>query len=113
HGTIIQNILNGTIEAAPVDSNILALSLKKDPTLKHRIKIIESWGPYPLHPFVIRKGFDTTLKQKIIQTLKEMSLDKQYQHILEKYLVVGFKEINEKDLEESKKLIESCENLTF
>ena len=111
--TIINNVRSGLIDAAAVDSNVLALQHKKDRSLKHHVKIIESWGPFPLQPFVIRKGFDKTLKQDIGSALKEMPQFDEHKHVLSHYLIEGFGDVCDKDFDRGKALLKSCEGMCF
>ena len=113
HVASIQNVVAGTIDGASIDSNVLSLRHKQDKNLKHQIKIIETWGPFPLQPFVIRKGFDKNLKQEITQALQEMNRDPKYKKILENNLIEGFNPVYEKDFESGKKLLEACKDLRF
>ncbi len=34
-------------DAAAIDSNVLRIKLKSSPELGKRLRVIESWGPFP------------------------------------------------------------------
>ncbi|MFH1831793.1 MAG: hypothetical protein ABH827_03230 [bacterium] len=111
----IQNILTQNTNTHAIDSHILALHNKQSKIKTHApdVKILESWGPYPMQPLVIRKGFDTYLKTDIINALKEMHQDHQYGPKLENYLIKSFGDLSNQDFEESRNLLKIYENLSF
>lgn len=57
HNTSLDRILDGTIDAASVDSVVLAQRATTDPRVAG-LRVIERLGPWPTQPLVIRSGFD-------------------------------------------------------
>lgn len=107
----IQKILTQNNNAAAIDSHIQALQNKFNTAQKH--KIIESCGPYPMQPLVVRKGFDIYLKSDIIHALKEMHLDPVYGPKLALYLIKRFGDLNEQDFDESRSILKIYDSLAF
>ena len=67
HLESIRLLENGEVDAAGLDSNVLRYYLKNqyDPS----IRIIESLGPFPIQPVVIRKNITGELKQAVRKAL--------------------------------------------
>ncbi|HKO54781.1 MAG TPA: PhnD/SsuA/transferrin family substrate-binding protein [Thermoanaerobaculia bacterium] len=63
-------ILTGDIDAAAIDSNTLALRQRLDPALRDQLRVLESWGPFPIQPVIIRGG--VALKERIREALLAM-----------------------------------------
>jgi hypothetical protein len=41
-------ICRGETDATAIDSNVLRIKLKSSPGLRERLRVIESWGPFPI-----------------------------------------------------------------
>ena len=65
HLESMQMICRGEADAAAIDSNVLRIKLKSSPELGERLRVIESWGPFPIQPVVIRSGLDGELKEHL------------------------------------------------
>ena len=69
----LEMICRGNAHAAAIDSNVLRIKLKSSPELGKRLRVIESWGPFPIQPVVIRSGLDRELKDRL--RLELLALD--------------------------------------
>jgi phosphonate transport system substrate-binding protein len=56
HLESIQRVADGRADAAAIDSNVLRRELSRDPSLAGRVRVMESWGPFPVQPIVVRAG---------------------------------------------------------
>src|SRR5262245_22843897 len=61
HLESMQLVARRDVDAAAVDSNVLALWTRIDPVLRSRVRVIESWGPFPIQPVVARATLDPEL----------------------------------------------------
>jgi phosphonate transport system substrate-binding protein len=55
-------VIEGRADAAAIDSNVLALRLAAEPTLRCRLRVVDSLGPYPIQPVVVRGDLEEWLK---------------------------------------------------
>ena len=65
HLEAIAQVARGEVDAAAIDSNVLALARRRDPALGHALRVIETWGPFPIQPVVVRSGFDARLRRRV------------------------------------------------
>jgi phosphonate transport system substrate-binding protein len=65
HLDSIQAVLQGEADAAAIDSNVLRIRLRETPTLRNALRVIESWGPYPIQPIVVNSNLDPNLKDQL------------------------------------------------
>jgi phosphonate transport system substrate-binding protein len=65
HLNSIEAVLSGKADAAAIDSNVLRIRLREAPALSRRLRVIESWGPYPIQPIVVSSALDPELKQRL------------------------------------------------
>jgi phosphonate transport system substrate-binding protein len=68
-------ICRGEADAAAIDSNVLRIKLKSSPELEELLRVIESWGPFPIQPVVIRSGLDGELKERLRVILLSIGAD--------------------------------------
>ena len=65
HLNSIQAVLQGQADAAAIDSNVLRIRLRETPTLRNTLRVIESWGPYPIQPIVVNPNLHPNLKDQL------------------------------------------------
>jgi phosphonate transport system substrate-binding protein len=65
HLNSIQAVLQGQADAAAIDSNVLRIQLRELPTLRNTLRVIESWGPYPIQPIVVNSNLHPNLKDQL------------------------------------------------
>jgi ABC-type phosphate/phosphonate transport system substrate-binding protein len=56
HLASIELVVRGEADAAAIDSNALSLALARDPPRASAVRVLETWGPWPVQPVVVRGG---------------------------------------------------------
>jgi phosphonate transport system substrate-binding protein len=82
HQRALEYILSGEVDASAIDSTVLETELVQDPGLRDRIRIIDSFGPSPIPPWVVTPRLPEELRSRIQQALLEMHLNPHGQEIL-------------------------------
>ena len=54
HRASVEAVLRGSIDGAAIDSTVLARLRREYPELGTRLRVLESFGPYPIQPIVLR-----------------------------------------------------------
>src|SRR5699024_430381 len=62
HLDSIDSVIRNEADAASIDSNVLRMKLRESPTLRKKLRVIESWGPYPIQPVVVNPDLNQVLK---------------------------------------------------
>jgi len=65
HLNSIEAVLRGEADAAAIDSNVLRIRRREEPALQKKLRVIETWGPYPIQPVVVRSTLPPDLKQRL------------------------------------------------
>jgi phosphonate transport system substrate-binding protein len=65
HLNSIEAVLSSNADAAAIDSNVLRMKLRVTPALRNTLRVIESWGPYPIQPIVVRSDLPPDLKDQL------------------------------------------------
>jgi phosphonate transport system substrate-binding protein len=75
HLRSLQMILNREVNASAIDSTVLEAALHRSPSIGEEIRIIESIGPNPIPPWVIRREVDPSLRDYLRSLLLTMHED--------------------------------------
>lgn len=65
-------VLSGEVDAAAIDSNTLRLQMQKNAAVRDQLRVIESWGPFPIQPVIIRSGVEEETKGRVAEALFAM-----------------------------------------
>jgi phosphonate transport system substrate-binding protein len=68
-------ICRGEADAAAIDSNVLRIKLKSSPELGEQLRVVESWGPFPIQPVVIRADLQPELKERLSAALLALDVN--------------------------------------
>lgn len=72
HLDSIELVAAGGVDAAAIDSNALAHLRRVDPSLAREVRTLESWGPFPVQPLVVRAGVDEAIRRGVTTALLSM-----------------------------------------
>ena len=86
HLRSLELLESGEIEAAAVDSIVLALQRHADPTLDQRLRVVERLGPFPVQPVVCAASLSEGKRSAIVEALLSVRLP---EFGLERYVPVS------------------------
>jgi phosphonate transport system substrate-binding protein len=95
HVRSIDLVSRSEADVSAVDSNVLLLERRRNPHLDGRLRVLESWGPSPIQPVLVRSALDPALKVSIADTLLALHLDTKRQARLAAFGVLRFAAVNE------------------
>jgi len=72
HLRSLELVLSGAADAAAIDSNTLRLQMQRNPPVHDGLRVIESWGPFPIQPVIIRSAVEAGIKERVRQALLAM-----------------------------------------
>ena len=85
HEEALRMVARGEIDGAAIDCHVLDVVRRKTPTLTERLKVVETLGPAPSQPVVVRAGLEAGLKARIRERLLEL-----HHPLMNEFGVVGF-----------------------
>jgi ABC-type phosphate/phosphonate transport system substrate-binding protein len=97
HPASVGLVAGGGADAASIDSNVLRILLEKNPALREEVRVLESWGPYPIQPVVVRAGLDPALKGALRESLLNTEADPLSQPELGAFGLERFAAVGEED----------------
>jgi phosphonate transport system substrate-binding protein len=69
HEHSIDLVLDGTVDAAPIDSHVLELARHRNPRRTDRLRVIESFGPSTIQPVVASANLPETLRRDLQEAI--------------------------------------------
>jgi len=83
HQRSIQMVLANEVDASAIDSTVLETEMSRNPELAAQIRVIESFGPSPIPPWVMHRNLPADLKATLRQLFSQMHLADQGRAILQ------------------------------
>lgn len=95
HRDSLKGILDGRLDAAAIDANVWRTWSAANPDAAERLRSIDSLGPHPIQPVVVRTALADVLLEPIRAALSDPSLIAR----VRRYGVVGFGPIADHDFD--------------
>ena len=97
HLASMEAVLGGEADAAAIDSNVLRIRLREVPALRGKLRVIESWGPFPIQPLVVRSALATDLKQRLRAAFLATEENQRTHQILKEFGLTRFVVVDQGD----------------
>lgn len=85
HERALRMVVRGEVDGSAIDCHVLGVMLKNDPELAARVRVVETLGPAPSQPVVVRADLEAGVKTRIRERL--LRLDAPF---LKEFGVAGF-----------------------
>ena len=95
HQRAIRLVATGAVDAAAIDSQVLAIELRDHPQLAARLRVIESFGPSTIQPVVAASRLPEQLKDRVRELLVGLGDDASARPVLEHGFIQGFTAIDD------------------
>jgi len=97
HEATVGRLMEGQVDAAAIDSTVLDLLHRRDPSLASRLRIIESWGPSPSPPWVVSATVAPSLRAALRGAFLAIGRDPRGRSILATGLTSRFAAVTDAD----------------
>jgi phosphonate transport system substrate-binding protein len=85
HQRALRMVAEGEVDGAAIDCQVLAVELRERPELADKVRIVDSLGPGPIQPVVVRAGLDPEVKRDLQRGLLRLRGP-----VLDRFLVERF-----------------------
>lgn len=113
HERAVQMVCSGSVDASAIDSHVLELLLRDDRALSGKLRVIDTFGPSPIQPFVARTALSRALKDEAAQALIELGDDPEAQLPLRRALVERFERVSDSTYDEIRRMRAVAEAALF
>jgi phosphonate transport system substrate-binding protein len=113
HARAISMVFSGEVDAAAIDSHVLALVVRDNPALAGRLRVIDTLGPSPIQPMVAGDRLSHSLKCEIKDVLLGMADDQSALPQLARASVQRFVPVSDSDYDEIRRMCAVAEAAQF
>ncbi|HZD10541.1 MAG TPA: PhnD/SsuA/transferrin family substrate-binding protein [Candidatus Binatia bacterium] len=113
HQRALAMVLAGEIDASAIDSTVLELALAAPLQIAAQIRVLESWGPSPIPPWLAHRQAPQELRTKLRQILLEMHEDEEGRDVLRLAHVARFVLVQDKDYDPIREMARRAAHVTL
>jgi phosphonate transport system substrate-binding protein len=95
HQRAMRLVATGAVDAAAIDSQVLAIELRDHPQLATRLRIIDTFGPSTIQPVVAASRLPEQLKHGVRELLVGLGDDASARPVLDHGFIQGFTAIDD------------------
>jgi phosphonate transport system substrate-binding protein len=112
HETAIRMVADGQVDGSAIDSQVLAVALRDDPSLRASLRVIDALGPSTIQPVAVSKRVPGTLREAIREVLLTMGKDGAREP-LDHALVERFVPVDASSYDDIRMMVDACEAAGF
>jgi phosphonate transport system substrate-binding protein len=101
------------VDASAIDSQVLAVAMRRDPSLGESLRIIESLGPSTIQPVAVSKRVPLDLRRETVRALVSLADDAAIRERLAEGLVERFVPVAPPDYDDIRMMVDACEAAGF
>jgi phosphonate transport system substrate-binding protein len=99
HLASLRALRRGVIDAAAIDSTVLALRWRRDPALRTDLRVVHGLGPWPIQPIVMRRSLPVRLKAALTAAVGGLAETPARRQALRRWLVSGVAPMTDADFD--------------
>lgn len=113
HETAIEMVRSGNVDGSAIDSQVLAVALRDDPTLRDEIRIVDALGPSTIQPVAVSRRIPSDIRAAIVEVLTSLHRQPETRHQLARGLVDRFVEVGPESYNDIRRMVDACEAAGF
>jgi phosphonate transport system substrate-binding protein len=113
HERALRLLLRGTIDATALDSTVLETELRRNPGLTNDIRVLESWGPSPIPPWVVNCNVDKKVIADLRSAITSLHTTSQGEELLSEAEIQKFTEVQDNDYDEIRRMYLAAQRVTL
>jgi phosphonate transport system substrate-binding protein len=111
HLASLRALRRGVIDAAAIDSTVLALRWRQDHALRTELRIVHGLGPWPIQPIVIRRSLPVRFKAALVSAVGALGDTPAQRRALRRWLVSGVAPMTDADFDVERAALARAEAL--
>jgi len=113
HLASLRLILNGEIDAAAIDTTVLAWFLARQPEMNLKLRTIATLGPSPAPPWVISTRVDAKLRHALQELLLHMHKSRRGRAVLRVGGIARFARVSNNDYDPIRRMYQTAASVQF
>jgi phosphonate transport system substrate-binding protein len=113
HEESIRLVAKGEVDASAIDSQVLAVAIRDDPSLGDALRVIAALGPSTIQPIAVSRRVPEDLREAVRGVLVGMGHDPEGRRRLEVGLVERFVAVGAADYDDIRRMLDATEAAGF
>jgi phosphonate transport system substrate-binding protein len=113
HESSIRMVANGEVDGSAIDSQVLAVALRDDPSLRTSLRVIDALGPSTIQPVAVSKRVPPRLREDIRGVLLALGDDPSCGERLAGAFVDRFVAVDSGSYDDIRMMVDACEAAGF
>ena len=113
HQRAIQMVLDGEIDAAAIDWQVLAVERRDHPDVSEQLRVIDAFGPSTIQPVAVAPHLPDDLKAGLRAVFTTMHDDPAARAVLERGFIERFVAVTDSDYDDIRAMLAACEAADF
>ena len=101
------------VDASAIDSQVLAVAMRDDPSLAGSLRVIDALGPSTIQPVAVSKRLPPELRERIRAALVSLHEDARMREALALGLVERFVPVGPESYDDIRMMLQACEDAGF
>jgi phosphonate transport system substrate-binding protein len=106
HQNSLAMILGKEVDGSAIDSTVLELELANHPEIGSQIRIIDTFGPSPIPPWVVPVHMPSEIRKALLELLTQLDADPLGQTILKKFGMARFTRVKDQDYDPIREMVQ-------
>jgi ABC-type phosphate/phosphonate transport system substrate-binding protein len=111
HQATLRLILDREVDTSAIDSTVLELAYQREPWLHERLRVVDTFGPSPIPPWVVGLHVAPELRQALRDLLLRMHADPQGRAILHAGQMARFVAVADRDYDPIRRMLKAGEGV--
>jgi phosphonate transport system substrate-binding protein len=99
HLNSLRGLREGAIDAAAIDSVVVALRWREDRALRTELRLVQSLGPWPIQPIVMRRSLPARLKARLTSAMGKLAATPERREALRRWRISGVAPMTDADFD--------------
>ena len=99
HLSSLRALCRDVIDAAAIDSTVLALRWRRDRAIRTELRVVHGLGPWPIQPIVMRRSLPARLKSALVSAVRVLGETPERRRMLRRWLVTGVAPMTDADFD--------------
>jgi phosphonate transport system substrate-binding protein len=113
HEAAIDMVRRGEVDASAIDSHVLEVAMRTDPSLRDEIAVVDVLGPSTIQPITVTKRLPADSRRSIQRVLTELHHDRTMRAHLDFGLIDRITAVDESDYDDIRRMLDECEASGF
>ena len=99
HLNSLRRLRQGSIDAAAIDSVVVALRWREERVLRTELRRVQSLGPWPIQPIVMRRSLPARVKARLARAMGKLAATAERRQALRRWLIAGVAPMTDRDFD--------------